>query len=337
MIYTICLIEDNQRDYEKIMETLVVFQTRKQNELDIVLTGIKVWETKLEDVEEEIRKCNPNIIILDHDLRWGDKVSFNGLKLVDRLGESINPFPYLISSSGVMHKVEVSKEMISLTSDNNITRSASTIIYKDYFIDLDERRKCFIQLQEALDETAKLFPQIRLNVFPYPENWIVTADLRAAANHNNHCHKSIIGFNILAILIDYNDLLIFSLDSTRTSIEIQIIAENHHFGVNDMKNKLRDSSIVGLEYNKKGVFYNPKYINFVKFRRANGKPYCSDDPDKVANYCSNTCFDEDVWYKFIDSLRKLNMYTEEQYDKDREDPNMRFENPFYKKFRSFTG
>ncbi len=345
MIYRICVIEDNPMHYEKIMDTLSVFKERNEHEMTIILSGIRVWETNLEDVESEITKCQPNIIILDHDLRWACDNSFNGLMLVDRLAKSIKPFPYVISSSGVMDEGKVSLEMIALTSDHEVTRKASTIIYKAYFIKPSERKQCFTQLQEALDETAELFPSMKLNTFQYPIDWEKTADLRAAKNQQLIRQKEYSDTGIVAILLNKNDFLILSLTPDRSSIDVEIIAGGHQFGVNDMRSILALNSIKSLTYNKRGIFYNPSFIEFIEPNKdANGgikkdPRLISYSPVEVAKYVDNSYLDEEVWYTFRDTLKSLNRCSEELYLRkvDADNPDQIFPNPFYRNFRVFTG
>ena len=102
----ICIIEDNDDHYAEITRHLRKCKTllNTDQEREINIFGLTTSEHSPNEIVPYFKKHEIDILLLDYDLRWEQKRSFNGLKLLERLIDGNINLPYVFFTSSLFER-----------------------------------------------------------------------------------------------------------------------------------------------------------------------------------------------------------------------------------------
>ena len=259
----IYIIEDSPSDYNMIENHLNIcrLNLKKNNDLKINIKGIKCRDKNpySERFWKDFFQEYIDILVLDYELYWEDDISFNGLRVLDKIKKNqLNSLPYVIFTSSRFdaYKNIISDFSLELTSSfkNHAIHVKSKFLNEKNFEDTTEILKIALK---------NISPRIEFNLISYPFG---------ANKYDNYTqfkwkflqHKSavrskkvIFEHQFIAILIGYrNKYCLIYLEEN--NIKLEIIEYGDKYTQSAVRSNLMNNGFK-TEDNLK-IIYNPKYI-----------------------------------------------------------------------------
>lgn len=283
----VCIIEDEPQQFQAIKDSLTevndILKDEGKTEYSFGTLGIECWKHSPTDFEKLYASIRPDLIVLDHDLGWGeDREPWNGDGVLKRIDEIHNnkDLPFIIvTSDKLFEDASETKNILSV-----FVRKPSKEVFRRELI-----RKQYFTNPELIDDLEELVlsclktvqlsnPSITFTVYDYPKEDIYenrddfnpTAHRSLKDQDGRHygtepLHKMIhpslfYQKHIICIFVSkYDYCIIHVVDGEPI---IHLINFDGQFAIKDLRRKMKERGLNKLTQ-EPGIIFNPDYIQKV--------------------------------------------------------------------------
>ena len=264
---TICIIVDQEDQYQKIEEALLYVRENFFDKESVPskyyfkVEGIKCWQNTPNELLDKLSEIEPDIIILDYELRWGEnKEPWNGDRVIQKIkNETSTDYQIIVTSSVLFDKYQNNNFFVSFfrrRPKRNL--DLPELIGKEYFIDDNEWDELEEFIKEIIDKSLKESPRIEFEHFEYPSSISGSDSFKYYDEHSidkSYFYQD----DIIGIFVRRYDYCIVHI--VDQEIRANLLRFKGDLAKSDMGKLLKNSGLNKM-HDEPGVFLNSKYASY---------------------------------------------------------------------------
>ncbi len=263
----ICVIEDNKRDYNDIIQHLkrCMREIRNKHGLEISVMGIQTPNHSFDELIPILKENEINILILDYELKWKGGRHFNGLNVLTEIIDQKLSRPFVFFTSGLFKS---NPEYVgNFVIDGYSEEFNSRTLLKGHFFDDSKVPKT---TKFILETAPNIASEIEFDLYSYPlkspKKYARTASnltfktLIENGNTNNLGRVKLLQDDIICIIISSCSKKLLLITAKKiSSLHLNLLKEIKDYTIRDLENKISKHNIKLINSGKKFI-YNPLFI-----------------------------------------------------------------------------